>query len=771
MANSELSTGKTIFVLTVVAGCFAVLWPKIFYPMFFGTNSHLSNIEKAHGGCCDVIFEKDIQTLKTITQLCDDHVLSQFNLSRTVPPPPNKAARLQLCYKHIYDTCDIDVSRLFQMNENHKLDSSFKELIGTVRSLNSSLCLKYNFNIRFNLIGTPRVMKSDVMKSTSLINRYQTTNQTKKQLRQERPPHMRPEMIHPALRENGRAIPHEHIVPRVEPDVPRPQLKSGVPKPGMGRPSFGGSGGHQQSKQGSGGIMNLLMPMYTICIVAFFIYTMLRIWAPLCLFVKFVLQFLSNSQSQAQDRLSPSEDYYSQTEFRQTYYHHTEDTFAQKKIADSTAEKPSSKIVVSAISGLLDQVNRDILLDQVNKESTPDLLCDPFQDGSQTDNNNSRKIEQSSESDILKQISSSDDDGLTFVGNGTGLRMDENCEQLDEGGRRTVAFVERPDQEKLIVENLEKIRQELTSQIVNSEDIGEERAEKSNGTTVDENEMANDEKARVQTLGLNENIKSIAKDFIDELCEDIKEIGAGSGADRYLYDKQVTDLDEKVGGEIDESEDSSEKTISGESVVRNERFETSDDFETHNKRGELSSSNDKIYRDEPLQSISKAKHEFVDDDVKNDTKHEIERDETNLPEYRTGLKTNLSERDMTNRAEEDDEIDAGAVQVINMEITESLKNGQKYLTPGLGRSAPISRPVTPQVTMTEPHKIILEGLLPESSQILVSDELTEAEETTDGESESDSVILSSKVTLSLIPGHAATSDEQVRKSLQNQEMK
>ena len=30
-----LSTGKTVLVIAVVLGCFAVLWPKIFYPMMF----------------------------------------------------------------------------------------------------------------------------------------------------------------------------------------------------------------------------------------------------------------------------------------------------------------------------------------------------------------------------------------------------------------------------------------------------------------------------------------------------------------------------------------------------------------------------------------------------------------------------------------------------------------------------------------------------------------------------------------------------------------
>lgn len=33
--------------------------------------------------------------------------------------------------------------------------------------------------------------------------------------RQERPPHLHPDMLHPALRERGRAIPQSHIIPRV----------------------------------------------------------------------------------------------------------------------------------------------------------------------------------------------------------------------------------------------------------------------------------------------------------------------------------------------------------------------------------------------------------------------------------------------------------------------------------------------------------------------------------------------------------------------------
>jgi hypothetical protein len=34
-------------------------------------------------------------------------------------------------------------------------------------------------------------------------------------LRQERPPHLHPDLLHPALRERGRAIPQSHVIPRI----------------------------------------------------------------------------------------------------------------------------------------------------------------------------------------------------------------------------------------------------------------------------------------------------------------------------------------------------------------------------------------------------------------------------------------------------------------------------------------------------------------------------------------------------------------------------
>ena len=40
VGGGGFSSGKTVLVLAIVAGCFAVLWPKIFVPMLFGEAPH-----------------------------------------------------------------------------------------------------------------------------------------------------------------------------------------------------------------------------------------------------------------------------------------------------------------------------------------------------------------------------------------------------------------------------------------------------------------------------------------------------------------------------------------------------------------------------------------------------------------------------------------------------------------------------------------------------------------------------------------------------------
>lgn len=93
-------------------------------------------------------------------------------------------------------------------------------------------------------------------------------------IRQERPPHLRPETIHPAMRERGRAIPHVGSVHSERPQSP-PRIVEGRPGPIPGMRPPMGAGSHQSTK--SANSMGFIMPLYTIGIVSFFIYTILKL--------------------------------------------------------------------------------------------------------------------------------------------------------------------------------------------------------------------------------------------------------------------------------------------------------------------------------------------------------------------------------------------------------------------------------------------------------------------------------------------------------------
>ncbi|XP_076635752.1 RIC3 acetylcholine receptor chaperone isoform X4 [Colletes latitarsis] len=102
---------------------------------------------------------------------------------------------------------------------------------------------------------------------TASVTPHQTSDSSVT-IRQERrtPPHAGG--LHPALRERGRAIPSSHIVPKV---VDRPDHV--VPKM---RPPLGGAGHVVPAPKGSG-IMGIIMPLYTLGIVLFFLYTIVKV--------------------------------------------------------------------------------------------------------------------------------------------------------------------------------------------------------------------------------------------------------------------------------------------------------------------------------------------------------------------------------------------------------------------------------------------------------------------------------------------------------------
>uniref|UniRef100_A0A8D9ETS2 Resistance to inhibitors of cholinesterase protein 3 n=1 Tax=Cacopsylla melanoneura TaxID=428564 RepID=A0A8D9ETS2_9HEMI len=750
MATSELSRGKTIFVLTVVAGCFAVLWPKIFYPMFFGSPQFQTNVEKAHA-----------------------------------------------------------------------------------------------------------------------------------QMRQERPPHMRPEMLHPALRENGRAIPHEHIVPRVEPDpVPRPVKQPGGPKPGMGRPAFGGGGPHA-AKQGGGGIMNLLMPMYTISIVAFFIYTMLRIWDPMVMFVKLVLQFVSNSSNNARDgRNASSTDYYSSstTELRSTSYYQEEycapgNGAGKKQLPEPDAkpaapakeqEKPGSKL------GWREQDAKDLEMESLRRRleateaamerlvtqmlTTPPRLLVPLASVTMATVQDAPLAEDKSDS-ISSNVAKTSDSHTSGVTSKT---------PTPESRQNSILEVEINDYEdvKQVIEKQKAKEDELKEKeeaLKAKEDNrqvekkGVKFVEEKTGEDFGIKEKAQNEGGKVPRKKVNFGTISVEEDD-DKVFEDNKKVFEDKSHQRnirFIEEEKSQGTNTVLDRKLDKESVEQVKKIIEEEIVQRAIDEVSRGLETRNNIGVHEVSQPSEYGTKTSETANKpfGTHIGIDNSqlIKTDDeliKENIEKiskelqktiisssehDKRNSPDFGTtklhenghaekdrtenghshddGAEPILNEKDRmksaavlegefprnTTKSHEkpttahffpqtnaspasDDRVNAAAVQVIGMDRTESLVGGQKW---DLGRRpsppprsvTPEFRPVTPELPVPAAHRIVLDGLvLPAGAdKILITDTETESSVTDGGDSDEDSVVLSSKVTLSLLPGGAGgPAEDQVRKWMEDQ---
>lgn len=67
--------------------------------------------------------------------------------------PPSGKEIVQMCRKEVLATCGIDISIVLQ--EQVKLGQSVKQILDEIRSLNGSLCLKYNFGVAPWRLGVP----------------------------------------------------------------------------------------------------------------------------------------------------------------------------------------------------------------------------------------------------------------------------------------------------------------------------------------------------------------------------------------------------------------------------------------------------------------------------------------------------------------------------------------------------------------------------------------------------------------------------------------
>ncbi|KAF7273664.1 hypothetical protein GWI33_013611 [Rhynchophorus ferrugineus] len=326
-AEEPLGPRKTLLVVVVVVGCFAVLWPKVFYPML--VNSANKQIKPSPAdkttGCCDVISDLDLDTIKIMSELC-----STIIESKAAAKGAGSQDLVAQCRKAVLETCGIDISAVLQ--ERVSLGHSTRQILEEARSLNGSLCLKYNFGVSPWSLGVSHRIHLNVDPASTI--------------RQERPSHLRPEMVHPAFKERGRAIPQPESTTR-RPGPP-PKIVQGRPGPIPGmRPAMGGPG-HvvPPSKQANNGFLGVLMPVYTIGFVVFFTYTIMK------------LVFKKKPEEYAGSSLYPQVD--------------TDDQFHKEVFEDNRnyyhrPSRDSSKIgwkerdaIVNAVSALLEEVNQEL---------------------------------------------------------------------------------------------------------------------------------------------------------------------------------------------------------------------------------------------------------------------------------------------------------------------------------------------------------------------------------------------------------------------------
>ena len=112
-------------------------------------------------GCCDVLFDNDINALKIINEMCgtilNRHEKFHSKLSQTFEQGKLNKEIITMCRNEVMNMCGIDIAEF--LNKKEKLGHSYKQMLDEIRSFNISICLRQNFGVNPGLLGAPRRMR------------------------------------------------------------------------------------------------------------------------------------------------------------------------------------------------------------------------------------------------------------------------------------------------------------------------------------------------------------------------------------------------------------------------------------------------------------------------------------------------------------------------------------------------------------------------------------------------------------------------------------
>ncbi|XP_043247597.1 uncharacterized protein LOC122394654 isoform X2 [Amphibalanus amphitrite] len=292
-----LRSGKSVLILSLVVGCFALLWPRIFFPMLqssFTPAPPETTNEAAITGtrppsilpCCHPVpFTKERNAL-FFTELCRRlswraDRSSAETASLHLPPEP----RPDIWTPGLAGWCADELWRACGVQLDEPALEKFRRAADDPPTRNLTGCLEGTFGVRRADVRPPRGIE------------LTAANQL---------PAGRRVPVHPGLRGDlpPAAQAHLHDINR-QPKRIMDRMGRPGPQPGS-RPTPGGYGAVPPSTKGSS-TMGIIMPIYTIGIVVFFVYTILKV------------MFKNPDPSESKEPIIP--DYHLSTEYRSYGYH------------------------------------------------------------------------------------------------------------------------------------------------------------------------------------------------------------------------------------------------------------------------------------------------------------------------------------------------------------------------------------------------------------------------------------------------------------------